>query len=100
MTEIAGSSATLEADPPVPASERPRALGPGLAVVLRLAAYLAVWISFVVSAIRSALHNSPIIADGAAIALRSWDVLAPYGPLVGQATMLRNGAFDPGPLQY
>ena len=26
--------------------------------------------------------------------------LPPYGPLVGQATALRNGAFDPGPLQY
>ena len=25
---------------------------------------------------------------GAAIALRSWDALTPYGPLVGQATQL------------
>jgi len=75
-------------------------VGRGLAVVLGLTAYLAAWIPFVVSAIRSVQHNYPLIADGAAIALRSWDVLAPYGPLVGQATMLRNGAFDPGPLQY
>lgn len=100
MTEIAGSSATLEADPPVPAPEPRPVVGRGLAVVLGLTAYLAAWIPFVVSAIRSVQHNSPLIADGAAIALRSWDVLAPYGPLVGQATMLRNGAFDPGPLQY
>lgn len=27
-------------------------------------------------------------------------MLTPYGPLVGQATQLRKGAFDPGPLQY
>ena len=100
MTEIAGSSATLEADPPVPAPEPRPVVGRGPAVVLGLTAYLAAWIPFVVSAIRSVQHNSPLIADGAAIALRSWDVLAPYGSLVGQATMLRNGAFDPGPLQY
>jgi hypothetical protein len=100
MTETAGLSATLEADPPVPVPKRRPVLGRGLAVVLGLTAYLAAWIPFVVSAIRSVQHNSPLIADGAATALRSWDVLAPYGPLVGQATMLRNGAFDPGPLQY
>jgi hypothetical protein len=68
-------------------------------VTVRLAAHLAAWMPFLISAIRSA-RGSVIIADGAAISLRAWDVLTPYGPLVGQATQLRNGAFDPGPLQY
>lgn len=65
-----------------------------------MAAHLAAWIPFATGAIRSVQQDSPLIADGAAIALRSWDVLTPYGPLVGQATQLRYGAFDPGPLQY
>ena len=71
-----------------------------LTTVFRLAAHLAAWIPFAIGAIRSVQQGSPVIADGAVIALRSWDVLTPYGPLVGQATQLRNGAFDPGPLQY
>ena len=65
-----------------------------LAIVFRLAAHLAAWIPFAIGAIRSVQQGSPVVADGAAIALRSWDVLTPYGPLVGQATQLRNGAFD------
>ncbi len=68
--------------------------------VLRLATHLAIWLPFVIGVIRAAQRGQVVIADGAAIAVRSWDVLAPYGPLVGQATALRNGAFDPGPLQY
>jgi len=72
----------------------------GLAIVFRLAAHLAAWIPFAIGAVRSVQHGSAVIADGAVIALRSWDVLTPYGPLVGQATQLRNGAFDPGPLEY
>ena len=72
----------------------------GLAIVFRLAAHLAAWTPFAIGAIRSLQQDSPVIADGAAIALRAWDVLTPYGPLVGQATQLRKGAFDPGPLQY
>ena len=71
-----------------------------LAIVFRLAAHLAAWIPFAIGAIRSVQQGSTVIADGAVIALRSWDVLTPYGPLVGQATQLRNGAFDPGPLEY
>src|SRR5262249_9428744 len=38
--------------------------------------------------------------DSAEIALRSWDVLTAHGPLVGQATRLAHGLYDPGPLQY
>jgi hypothetical protein len=100
MTENAGPPVTLAADQAVlPAPPRP-VLPRHLATVFRLAAHLAAWIPFAIGAIRSVQQDSPVIADGAAIALRSWDVLTPYGPLVGQATQLRNGAFDPGPLQY
>jgi hypothetical protein len=83
----------------VPPARQP-VLPRSLAAVLRLAAHLAAWIPFAIGAIRSVQKDSPVIADGAAIAVRSWDVLTPYGPLVGQATQLRHGAFDPGPLQY
>jgi hypothetical protein len=40
------------------------------------------------------------ISDNAGIALRSWDVLTSHAPLVGQATRLASGVYDPGPLQY
>src|ERR1035438_6649549 len=100
MTENAASPAPLVADraglPAARGPVRPR----GLATVFRLAAHLAAWIPFAIGAIRSVQQGSTVIADGAVIALRSWDVLTPYGPLVGQATQLRNGAFDPGPLEY
>jgi hypothetical protein len=100
MTEITGSPATLAADrAALPAPGGP-AMPRSLATVFRLAAHLAAWIPFAIGAIRAVQQDSPVIADGAAIALRSWDVLTPYGPLVGQATQLRHGAFDPGPLQY
>ena len=100
MTASARSPATLAADrAALPAPGQP-VLPRGLATVMRLAAHLAAWIPFVVGAIRSVQQGSLVIGDGAAIALRSWDVLTPYGPLVGQATQLRHGAFDPGPLQY
>jgi hypothetical protein len=100
MTENTGPPVTLAADrAALPAARRPGLPG-SLATAFRLAAHLVAWIPFVIGAIRSVQQDSPLIADGAAIALRSWDVLTPYGPLVGQATQLRNGAFDPGPLQY
>jgi len=100
MTENAGPPVTLAADRAVlPAPRRP-VLPRSLASVFRLAAHLAAWIPFAFGAIRSVQQDSPVISDSASIALRSWDVLTPYGPLVGQATQLRNGAFDPGPLQY
>ena len=40
------------------------------------------------------------VSDASAIALRSWDILTAYAPLVGQATRLGQGIFDPGPLEY
>ena len=101
MTENAASPATLvAADRAAPPAARGPVLPRGLAIAFRLAAHLAAWIPFAIGAVRSVQHGSAVIADGAVIALRSWDVLTPYGPLVGQATQLRNGAFDPGPLEY
>ena len=100
MTADTGSPATLAVDRAVLPASRPPVLTRSLAVVVRLAAHLAAWIPFAIAALRSVQQGSPVIADGAAIALRSWDVLTPYGPLVGQATQLRHGVFDPGPLQY
>jgi hypothetical protein len=96
-----------DAPPVVPARARSALTGAGgrrtalgWAIVWRLAAHFAAWLPFVIGAIRSAQRGLPVIGDGASIALRTWDALTPYGPLVGQATMLHNGAFDPGPLQY
>src|SRR6202042_1886974 len=100
MTENTGPPVTLAADrAALPAPGRPVLPG-ALAIAFRLAAHLAAWIPFAFGAIRSAQLETPVISDSASIALRSWDVLTPYGPLVGQATQLRQGAFDPGPLQY
>jgi hypothetical protein len=74
-----------------------RALG---RAALRVAVHLVAWLPFVAGAVEGIrLHWRPI-SDGAAIAMRSWDVLTPHGPLVGQATRLANGVYDPGPLQY
>ena len=100
MTANAGAPATLAVNQAVLPAARQPVLTRSLAAVLRLAAHLAAWTPFAAGAIRSLQQGSPVVADGAAIALRSWDVLTPYAPLVGQATQLRHGAFDPGPLQY
>ena len=45
-------------------------------------------------------HGWRPVGDEAAIALRSWNSLTAHGPLVGQATRLAHGVFDPGPLEY
>jgi hypothetical protein len=100
MTENTGPPVTLAADRAALAAPGRPVLPGALAIAFRLAAHLAAWIPFAFGAIRSAQQESPVISDSASIALRSWDVLTPYGPLVGQATQLRNGAYDPGPLQY
>lgn len=100
MTEGAKPTATLAPHRDEPAGTGRSWWAGRRDLVLRLAAHVTVWVPFVIGAIRSAQQGAPVIGDGAAIALRSWDVLTPYGPLVGQATQLRNGAFDAGPLQY
>jgi hypothetical protein len=68
--------------------------------VLRVVAHLAAWLPFVVGAIRLTQHGWRPVGDEAAIALRSWNSLTAHGPMVGQATRLANGVFDPGPLEY
>ena len=102
MTANAGAPASLAVDRAALPAPRQPVLPRSLATVLRLAAHVAAWVPFAIGAIRAVQQGSPVIADGAAMALcaPSWDVLTPYGPLVGQATQLRHGAFDPGPLQY
>jgi len=72
----------------------------GRAAALRAAAHLAAWAPFVVAAVRLVQDGWRPVSDAAAIALRSWDVLTAHGPLVGQATRLAQGVYDPGPLQY
>lgn len=82
----------------VPAARnRARARG---RIAFRLAVHLAVWAPFLVSVVQGARLGWRPVGDGAAIALRSWDVLTAHGPLVGQANRLAHGTFDLGPLQY
>ena len=66
--------------------------------MLRVAAHLAVWLPFAAGVVRELVHGWVAVGDGAAIAVRSWDVLGSHGPLVGQMNGL--GAYDPGPLEY
>jgi hypothetical protein len=67
---------------------------------LRAAAHLLVWFPFVFAVTHSIAKGWRPVSDNAGIALRSWDVLTAHGPLVGQATRLTGGVYDPGPLQY
>ncbi len=68
--------------------------------MLRVVAHLAAWLPFVVGAVRLIRHGWRPVGDEAAIALRSWNSLTAHGPMVGQATRLAHGVFDPGPLEY
>ena len=70
------------------------------ALLLRGGAHLAAWLPFLAGAAQLARDGWRPVGDEAAIALRSWSVLTGHGPLVGQATRLAHGAFDPGPLEY
>src|SRR5215469_18576660 len=72
----------------------------GRAASLRVAAHLAAWAPFIVAAVQLVRGGWRPVADAASIAVRSWDVLSAHGPLVGQATRLATGVYDPGPLQY
>ena len=73
---------------------------PGRSIVLRVVAHLAAWLPFVAGAVRLIRHGWRPVGDEAAIALRSWNSLTAHGPMVGQATRLAHGVFDPGPLEY
>ena len=70
------------------------------AVAFRLAVHLVVWAPFLSGVAQAVRLRWRPVGDGAAIAVRSWEVLTAHGPLVGQANRLADGAFDPGPLQY
>jgi len=67
---------------------------------VRVAAHVLVWLPFIIGLARSLHDGWRPVSDNAGIALRSWDVLTAHGPLVGQATRLAHGVYDPGPLQY
>jgi hypothetical protein len=73
---------------------------PGRLTALRAVAHLAAWLPFVLGPVRIIRHGWRPVGDEAAIALRSWNSLTAHGPLVGQATRLAHGVFDPGPLEY
>ena len=73
---------------------------PRLSIALRVVAHLAAWLPFVAGAVRLSRHGWRPVGDEAAIALRSWNSLTAHGPMVGQATRLAHGVFDPGPLEY
>ena len=70
------------------------------ATVLRVVAHLAAWLPFLTGTVRLVRDGWIPLGDNAAIALRSWNSLTAHGPLVGQATRLAHGVFDPGPLEY
>jgi hypothetical protein len=72
----------------------------GRAVVLRIAAHIAAWIPFIYGAVSALQGGWRPISDDAGIALRSWDALTTYGPLVGQPSRLASGVYDLGPLEY
>jgi hypothetical protein len=70
------------------------------AILLRVIAHVAAWLPFVTGTVRLVRDGWFPLGDNAAIALRSWNSLTAHGPLVGQATRLAHGVFDPGPLEY
>ncbi len=68
--------------------------------VSRVVAHLAAWMPFLWALRYLWVHDWQPVSDASAVALRSWDVLTTHAPLVGQATRLGAGIFDPGPLEY
>ncbi len=72
----------------------------GRRTALRAVAHLAAWLPFILGPARLIRGGWRPVGDEAAIALRSWNSLTAQGPMVGQATRLAHGVFDPGPLEY
>ena len=70
------------------------------AFTFRAATHLATWLPFLYGAVSAMQDNWRPISDKAGIAIRSWDVLTSYGPLLGQPSRLARGLYDPGPIQY
>jgi hypothetical protein len=73
---------------------------PGRRAALRAVAHLTAWLPFILGPARLIGGGWRPVGDEAAIALRSWNSLTAQGPMVGQATRLAHGVFDPGPLEY
>ncbi len=73
---------------------------PGRRTALRVVAHLAAWLPIIIGPLRLIRGGWRPVGDEAAIALRSWNSLTAQGPMVGQATRLAHGVFDPGPLEY
>ena len=70
------------------------------AMVLRAAAHVAVWLPFLTAVAGSVRGGWRVVGDGAGIASQSWSALTAHGPLVGHATQLAHGLYDPGPLEF
>ena len=70
------------------------------AMVLRAAAHVAVWLPFLTAVAGSVRGDWRVVGDGAGIASQSWSALTAHGPLVGHATQLAHGLYDPGPLEF
>jgi len=69
-------------------------------LALRAATHAATWLPFTDGAIATMRGGWLPINDNAAIAVRSWDALTRYGPMLGQPSRLAPGVYDPGPAQY
>ncbi len=69
-------------------------------LAFRAATHLATWLPFLYGAVSAVRHGWRPISDNAGIAIRSWDVLTSYAPLLGQPSRLARGVYDPDPLQY
>ncbi|MGE5133261.1 MAG: hypothetical protein ACM32E_10180 [Gemmatimonadota bacterium] len=69
-------------------------------LAFRAATHLATWLPFLYGAVSAVRHGWRPISDNAGIAIRAWDVLTSYGPVLGQPSRLARGVYDPGPLQY
>lgn len=67
--------------------------------LVRVAAHVAAWTPFVISAVASWLGNWRVVGDGALIALGAWATFTRV-PLVGQPTEFPGSPHDLGPAEY
>lgn len=67
--------------------------------LVRAAVHVASWMPFLTVMADSTRGDWRVVGDGATIALGSWNVFTAHFPVLGQATTLAHGVFDPGPLQ-
>src|SRR5215469_244136 len=67
--------------------------------LVRLAAHVAAWIPFLISAVSSWLGDWRVVGDGAMIALGSWATFT-HLPLVGLPNEFPGSPHDLGPAEY